>query len=111
MFFSLEEFRKWRNQHGNRVCVYCGNNNELLFSLGIENVRTGKRYEVIGVDRLDNAKPYTLKNIVPCCGPCNAIRGGILSHHEMISLSEPLRRLWDARILSVKNAQSSAKGV
>jgi hypothetical protein len=98
VFFSIEEFILWRRSPGNRVCVYCGNDGDKLFSLDIKNVRTAKRYEVIGVDRKDNAKPYTMDNIMPCCGPCNAIRGGILSHEEMLRLSPVLREVWSARL-------------
>jgi hypothetical protein len=24
-----------------------------------------------GLDRIDNAKPYTMENVVPCCATCN----------------------------------------
>ena len=95
--FSSAEFLEWRRSPGNRTCVYCGNDGEKLFALGIMNVRTAKRYEVIGVDRVDNLKPYRLDNIVPCCGPCNSIRGAILSHSEMLTLSPQLKSIWTAR--------------
>jgi hypothetical protein len=98
VFFLLEEFLAWRKAPGNRICVYCGNDGERLFALGINNVRTSKRYEVVGVDRVDNSKPYTLENMMPCCGPCNAIRGGILSHEEMLSLSLAIKSIWSTRL-------------
>lgn len=28
-----------------------------------------------GLDRLDNKKDYTHENTVPCCGPCNMMKG------------------------------------
>lgn len=37
-----------------------------------------------GLDRLDNARGYTLDNVVPCCGSCNKIRNRLLTHEEMI---------------------------
>lgn len=30
-----------------------------------------------GLDRLDYRKGYLLTNMVPCCGPCNKLKGGI----------------------------------
>lgn len=35
------------------------------------------------LDRLDNAKGYVVGNVVPCCGPCNSIRGKYLTPEEM----------------------------
>ena len=96
VFFSIEEFREWRAQ-GNRECFYCGCDGEELYRRNMKNVRTKKRYEVVGVDRVDNALPYTLQNIVPCCGPCNSVRGGILSHAEMLLLAPLLEGIWSAR--------------
>lgn len=96
VFFSLEEFLSWRRGR-ERKCSYCGCDGEKLYKLNIANVRTGKRYEVIGVDRVNNAKPYTLDNIIPCCGPCNSVRGGILTYEEMVSLGPSLRKIWEGR--------------
>lgn len=39
-------------------CYYCG---------AIENF--------VGVDRLDNTRGYTPDNVVPCCFPCNGMKG------------------------------------
>ncbi|MFJ5625297.1 hypothetical protein ACIQD3_21940 [Peribacillus loiseleuriae] len=36
---------------------------------------TGMEFEVNGIDRLDNAKGYTLDNVVPCCKTCNYMKG------------------------------------
>ena len=32
-------------------------------------------WDIIGCDRIDNDKPHTLDNVVPCCEECNIKRG------------------------------------
>ena len=97
--FSREEFVRWKRESPQRRrCVYCGIDGEQLYALGVFNIRTKKRYEVIGVDRRDNELPYRPDNIQPCCGICNGIKSGTLTHEEMIVLGSTLRELWDARL-------------
>jgi hypothetical protein len=95
--FSREDFVAWkRNQV--RCCHYCGLEERDLYRLGVVNVRTRRVMEAIGVDRIDNALPYTLENIVLCCGPCNAIKSSILSASEMEQLGSALSCIWAARL-------------
>lgn len=111
VFFSREEFLEWRNKEGNRECVYCKCDGNELYERGILNVRNKKRYEVIGVDRIDNNQPYKLENIVPCCGPCNSIRGSILTHSEMLDLSSKLSSIWEKRkTLPTKSEKKYGEG-
>ncbi len=35
----------------------------------------GEAINGIGLDRLDNSKGYAKDNVVPCCSPCNYMRG------------------------------------
>lgn len=42
-----------------KSCVYCGENDWLK----------------LGCDRIDNDKPHTPENVVPCCAECNRKRG------------------------------------
>lgn len=35
-----------------------------------------------GLDRLDNTRGYHLDNVVPCCTPCNLLRGNRLTPEE-----------------------------
>lgn len=97
VFFDLKDFLQWRRA-GERRCFYCGCDGGELYERNMLNVRTQKRYEVIGVDRIDNSLPYTLCNIIPCCGPCNSVRGGALTHPEMIVLSSTLKEIWGMRL-------------
>ena len=41
---------------------------------------------------------YTLDNIVPYCGVCNAIKGSILTDAEMREVGTMLTKLWASRI-------------
>lgn len=52
-----------------RPCHYCG---------GLLN-ETGS-----GLDRKSCANGYTIENVVSCCGPCNRVKGEILSYEEMV---------------------------
>lgn len=61
---SLDQYRAVISQG---VCDYCD---------GPLN-RSGS-----GLDRVDNARPYTAENVVPCCGPCNSIKGEHLNYLE-----------------------------
>ncbi|MBO7732700.1 MAG: hypothetical protein J6S67_09115 [Methanobrevibacter sp.] len=43
----------------NGHCIYCGKSD----------------WAELGCDRIDNSKPHTPDNVVPCCGECNTKRG------------------------------------
>lgn len=96
--FTRAEFVAWKQQNGHRLCTYCGIDSATLYDLNTRNVRTGKRQEVVGVDRKDNALPYTLANIQPCCPLCNAIKGAVLTDEEMRALGPQLRATWNKRL-------------
>lgn len=95
--FTREDFLAWKVGR-ERACTYCGITADALYELAIVNPRNKRRYESIGVDRIDNSVPYSLENIIPCCGPCNAVRGGVLTHEEMRTLGSSLRQIWAARL-------------
>lgn len=42
-----------------KSCIYCGETD----------------WRKLGCDRIDNEKPHTLDNVVPCCKACNDKRG------------------------------------
>lgn len=42
-----------------KCCVYCGETD----------------WTKLGCDRIDNSKPHTPENVVPCCKPCNSKKG------------------------------------
>lgn len=48
-----------------------------------------------GLDRIDNDKGYTFKNVVPCCGGCNKLKSNFLSEEETIEVVNLLKKLRD----------------
>ena len=99
VYFTREEFLAWKRESAERrLCGYCGIGSDQLFDLNVLNPRNKKRFEVIGVDRIDNAKPYRLDNITPCCPLCNGIKSAVLTHEEMLELGPHLRQIWDRRL-------------
>lgn len=61
---------KWMVEHIiNQPCHYCGEND----------------WRKIGCDRIDNSKPHTPDNVVPCCFECNCKRGK-KSYEEFMQL-------------------------
>ena len=65
--FSLseEEFRQLTKS----VCFYCGVEPSQISKTNTE------QYIYNGVDRKDNSVGYTTENSVPCCWPCNELKG------------------------------------
>lgn len=55
----------------NQNCVYCGASpRERYVMVSHYAVKTIAN----GIDRVDNSKPYTLDNCVPCCKTCNLMK-------------------------------------
>lgn len=42
-------------------------------------------WEIMGCDRVDNSKPHTPDNVVPCCEECNKKRGS-MSYEEFMDM-------------------------
>jgi 5-methylcytosine-specific restriction endonuclease McrA len=97
--FERNEFIAWkRASPDRRRCTYCGIDSTMLYALNIQNPRNKSRYEAIGVDRIDNGRPYDLYNLVPCCPLCNQIKSQLLTYAEMAKLGSHVRALWDGRL-------------
>lgn len=72
-------------------CFYCGESPKQI-SFG------GKRGDYIynGIDRIDNSKGYTPKNVVPCCGICNRAKD-VMSLERFKSLITNIYTNWASR--------------
>lgn len=71
---SLEEYKLLRSKN----CYYC----------------SGKLPETSrALDRINNAKGYTLDNVVPCCYGCNNLRSNVLSQIETVEIIKLLKVL------------------
>lgn len=71
-------------------CAYCGEAPRTrIFRQWRHHKKCSDRYEslerVNGIDRIDNAKGYTLENAAPCCTACNRLKGE-MSLAEMLTL-------------------------
>ena len=53
-----------------KSCVYCGDDD----------------WHNLGCDRLDNSKPHTPENCVPCCGKCNVKKGKTKTYEEYLKM-------------------------
>ena len=74
---TFEEFSQLIGAANNK-CFYCG-----IEMNRKQGSRTGR-----SIDRKDNNKVYTLKNVVVCCRRCNTIKSDVFSADEMIEIAE-----------------------
>lgn len=65
---------------------YSANKREITFNLTLEDFSKywkkpcgycGDVIETIGLDRIENTKGYSIKNIIPCCTVCNMMKRDI----------------------------------
>ncbi len=95
--FTREQFLEWKNSIA-RVCYYCGLAEEHIYQTNIINVRTKKRCETMGVDRLSSDLGYSFDNMVLCCPGCNMAKSNNLTPEEMLILGKTYRLIWESRI-------------
>lgn len=66
---DIDNFDRLVNSH----CYYCNTYDES---------------KVIGLDRVDSSKHYTLENVVPCCGTCNMMKGNLSKEDFLNRISQ-----------------------
>lgn len=64
----------------NQPCIYCGDTHR------------------IGCDRIDNDKPHTKDNVVPCCIECNTARNNFFTFDEMKIIGNTIRKIKEDRV-------------
>ena len=67
-----------------KSCIYCGGR---LPDAGS------------GLDRKDNAREYTIDNVVPCCTICNKTKSNVFTYEEMLLLGAVVSKIKEARKL------------
>lgn len=60
-----------------KECIYCGETD----------------WRKLGCDRIDNTKPHTKDNVVPCCTRCNKLRSNKFTVDEMIQIGAVIKRI------------------
>lgn len=60
-----------------KECIYCGETD----------------WKKLGCDRVDNSKPHTKDNVVPCCKRCNTLKSNKFTVDEMKEIGTVIRRI------------------
>ena len=94
--FTLNEFVRWRRGTP-QVCAYCHIHEEQIPLVGMRS-QVQKLVRVMGVDRVDSARGYTLQNIVPSCFVCNQIKGDRFNKDEMQLIGGSIASVWKSRL-------------
>lgn len=82
--FTIDEFEKWWNKQP-QICFYCKRTFELIKSL---NDSVNKRAKRLTIDRIDNQRAYSFKNIRLACYRCNQIKGDYFTEPEMLKIGK-----------------------
>lgn len=78
--FTKNTFVKWYKQQ-NKKCIYCNRDIKTIHKQNLFAI--DKRFSRLSVDRLNNIKNYSLKNIGLACFSCNRIKGSLFTFNEM----------------------------
>lgn len=69
---------KWMTENIlDKECIYCGETD----------------WRKLGCDRINNTKPHTKDNVVPCCQRCNKLRSNKFTVDEMKEIGAVIRRI------------------
>lgn len=80
--FTKSEFMEWSRGHeGEKHCHYCNVKESYIYKLSQMN-DAGRKTQILGLDRKDSTRGYTIDNIVLCCLACNRAKGDIFSYNE-----------------------------
>lgn len=96
---EFEKFQKWYYTQltvQENVCHYChlpGDTKE-KYDKWFRKDRRGRNLEV---DRVNNDKPYSPKNCVLACYPCNNAKSDVFTHDEFIEIGNIIRHVKSQR--------------
>ncbi|MDP2953067.1 MAG: HNH endonuclease signature motif containing protein [Chloroflexota bacterium] len=90
-----QEFYTWYERRLNEqkgCCAYCGlpGNTKDHYGKWFRDGRRGQRLEV---DRKESKKPYSAKNCVLACYPCNNAKSDVFSHEEFLEIGKVIHRV------------------
>ena len=84
---TRDDFEYWHNSE-NKNCFYCKRTEEkVLSSDAVMQTKCNR----LTIDRVDNDKGYSLKNIVLCCKRCNAIKSNYFNKEEMLLIGNIIK--------------------
>ena len=78
---SANEYRDWFKSIKNKVCTYCGCDNEQVNKF-LKKKKINKKFNRLSVDRIDSKIGYKLNNIVIACYVCNLSKSSIINHSD-----------------------------
>lgn len=94
---SKEDFLKW-NVVQQRKCTYCDITEEIIKTKKIFNVPR------MTLDRMNNKRGYTLKNICLACIRCNTIKGNCISYKQMKEIGQKyMKPIWQKELKESEN--------
>jgi len=98
--FTRQQFLLWRKKPNHQRCHFCHVTDDALRSLASAEEHGSRMLPFVGIDRIDYSKTHMLKNIVPCCERCDAMRSkpAGLSFAELRRLGPMLKKLWRSRL-------------
>lgn len=101
--FTRQQFVRWRKKPINQRCHFCHITDKALSIIAGAEEQGNRLQPFVGIDRIDYSKPYTLKNIVPCCERCDAMRSKPtgFTFAELEQLGPTLKKLWVRRLNGV----------
>lgn len=92
---TRDQLCRWRKEVV-LECFYCRISQKELKLVGMKS-QTQKIVGVLGIDRLDSNKGYTVENIVPCCFTCNQVKSNRFSPKEMQIIGTAIKAVWEGR--------------
>lgn len=92
--------KRMKKQKG--LCKYCHLPGDTTEYYNTERFRKGRRGLNLEVDRKNNRKPYSPKNCVLACYPCNNAKSDVFSYKEFRIIGEVIGEVIKLRRKSIR---------
>jgi hypothetical protein len=90
-----KQFYRWYEKQlkkQDQLCEYCHLPGDTKEHYG-KWFREGRRGQRLEVDRIESKKPYSPKNCVLACYPCNNAKSDVFSYEEFLEIGKAIHRV------------------